>query len=77
MRDKDDGMVIMMKMMLMMKVIVMVKVVVMMRINTRENSAGNNKAIDHDDQSKENAAGNDDEDDDDKFQVNAAGSRQQ
>ena len=39
MRDKDDGMVIMMKMMLMMKVIVMVKVVVMMRINTRENSA--------------------------------------
>ena len=48
-----------------------------MRINTRENSAGNNKAIDHDDQSKENAAGNDDEDDgDDQSQVNAAGSWQ-
>ena len=35
-----------------------------MRINTIENSAGNDKAIDHDDQSKENAAGNDDADDD-------------
>ena len=43
-----------------------------MRINTRENSAGNNKAIDHDDQSKEIAAGNDD-DGDDQSQVNAAG----
>ena len=54
-RDKDDGMVIMMK----------IKVVVLMRINTRENSAGNYKANYHDDQSKENAAGNDDADDDD------------
>ena len=52
-----------------------------MRINTRDNSAGNKKAIDHDDQSKENAAGNDDDDDDDddadddddQSQVNAAG----
>ena len=45
-----------------------------MRINTRENSAGNNKTIDHDDQSKENAAGNDDDDDgDDQSQLNAAG----
>ena len=45
-----------------------------MRINTRENSAGNDKAIDHDNQSKEDAAGNDDDDDgDDQSQVNAAG----